>query len=156
MIKNCIDLWHLAGINLLINSASPPTPQIILANQNHLNSAIQKHVLVQNLLQYLFFFFTCTWNNQKKCWELQNSFILVFFSLDFSVRHTYFISLAATEAMLFLRTAIKWQDKLFVQHSLKYVFTFLSSYYMSLSLWLFTLSVFTVMCFYFTATVWIF
>lgn len=55
MMKKCIDLLNLAGIYLLINS--PPNPPIILENQNHLNSAIQKYVLVQNLLQYLYLFF---------------------------------------------------------------------------------------------------
>lgn len=35
--------------------------------------------------------------------------------------------------MFFLRTAIKWQDKLFVRHSLKHSFTFLSFYYVTLT-----------------------
>lgn len=62
MIKNGIDLWHLAGINLLINSPPP----IILENQNHLNSAIQKYVLVQNLLQYLYLFFLLANETMRK------------------------------------------------------------------------------------------
>lgn len=58
LIKNCVDLWHLSGINLLINSDSPHPP-IILENQNHLSSTIQNYVLVQNLLQCLYLFLSC-------------------------------------------------------------------------------------------------
>jgi len=104
---------------------------------------------------YIFFFYLQMKQSEKVLGTAQFLYFgFVFFFLYFSVSHTYLISLAA-EPVFFLRTEIKWQDKLFVQHSLKYIFTSLSYYYMSLSLWLSTLSVVTVMC-YFTAIVWIF
>lgn len=42
-------------------------------------------------------------------------YCLGFSSSGFSIRHAYFISVVATEAMFFLKTAIKWQDELLVQ-----------------------------------------
>lgn len=56
------------------------------------------------------------WNNQNKCWELQNSPFFPSIFLGFSVTQTYVNLLQALKQCfpLELQSKLNWQDKLFV------------------------------------------